>query len=296
MLDDVIEKTTFPLEEVRKASLATRKLGLGIMGFADLLIGLGIPYGDEASLVLAEEIMAFVARESRRASEALARERGPFPAYAGSRLAASGAPERRNATLNTVAPTGSLSILAGCSAGIEPIFAPVYRRRFLDGRETREVHPCFAAVLSERGLDDPGVLEAVAAAGHAQIEAIPEDLARLFVTAHQVPSRRHVEIQAAFQRHVDNAVSKTVNLPADACPEDVEEVFLLARRLGCKGITVYRDQSREGQVLSFLPDRITDSPTQPSRPGIDGSACPECGASLEITGPISVCYLCAYFC
>lgn len=332
MLDDIIDATTYPLAGVASATRATRKVGLGLMGFADLLIELGIPYGQEASLALAQRLMAFVAHESFSASEALARERGPFPAFATSRLAAQGVPMRRNATTNTIAPTGSISILAGSSAGIEPLFAPAYRRRFLDGREATEVHPLFARALVERGVDDPAVIHRVASAGHARVDGVPAELAELFVTAHQVPPERHVQIQAAFQRHVDNAVSKTVNLPREATPGDVEEIFRLARRLGCKGVTVYRDGSRKGQVLSFLPDQgdsgvgTSDKnarlafdepgalpgdagalpgglPGQPasypfravlSESFSDFSPCPECGAAMELTGPFRVCYACAH--
>lgn len=292
LLDDVIDTTHFPLPEVAKATLATRKVGLGLMGFADLLITLGIPYASDEALALGDRLMAFMARESHRASETLALTKGPFPAFAGSRIARRGDPPRRNATTNTIAPTGTISILAGCSAGIEPLFAPVYRRRFLDGRETLEVHPLFAERLSRRGLDRPELIERIAAAGHARVEGVPEDLARLFATAHEVPPHRHVEMQAAFQRHVDNSVSKTVNLPQDALAEEVEELFLLARRLECKGLTIYRDRSRDEQVLSSL----SDSPParEPSSTRRPGESCPSCGGVLEGSGPLIVCYRCAW--
>lgn len=292
LLDDVIDATCFPLPAVADATRATRKVGLGVMGFADLLIGLGIPYGSDASLALADRLMAFVATESRRASEALARVRGPFPAFAASQIAGRGDPPRRNATTNTIAPTGTLSILAGCSAGIEPLFAPAYRRRFLDGRETVEVHPLFEAALSAFGPHPAELLERVAAAGHAKVADVPEDLARLFVTAHEIPPTRHVEMQAAFQRHVDNSVSKTVNLPRRSTAEEVEALFGLARRLGCKGLTIYRDGSREDQVLSNTASPLANPAT--SRTLRAGEPCPDCGGHLEEASPFVVCYRCAW--
>jgi ribonucleoside-diphosphate reductase alpha chain len=325
LLDDVIDATAFPLPAVAEATRATRKIGLGVMGFADLLVELGIRYGEPESFALADRVMAHISRESRRASEALAASRGPFPAFAASPAAAAGAPPRRNATTNTIAPTGTLSILAGCSAGIEPLFAPAYERRFLDGRRQAEVHPLFARSLAERGLDDPALAERVAAAGRADVEGIPPELARLFVTAHQVPPPDHVRMQAAFQRHVDSSVSKTVNLPADTSPEQVAELMALAHALGCKGLTVYRDRSREKQVLCCgrspapapAPDGSPDTTAAPSTTAgargqrCDGDpadapsaatatedsaepTCPECGAPLEPAGPFLVCYRCAW--
>ncbi len=291
-LDNVIDTTAFPLAPVADATRATRKIGLGVMGFADLLASLGIPYDDDEALAVADRVMSYIAQESRRASERLAAARGPFPAFAASRDGLAGAPPRRNATTTTIAPTGTLSILAGCSAGIEPLFAPAYERRFLDGRQVAEVHPLFLDQLRAHGLDTPAVIERVAAAGRATVPGIPPALARLFVTAHEVPARRHVEIQAAFQRHVDNSVSKTVNLPEEASPEDVADLVLLAHRLGCKGLTVYRDGSRPDQVLS---SGATGSPDPGVAPAdAPDTACPDCGAPLQPAGPFQVCYRCAW--
>lgn len=289
-LDNVIDTTAFPMEQVAKATLATRKIGLGVMGFADLLIRLGIGYGEDRVLPLAREIMGHIAAEARRASEGLAAQRGPFPAFADGPGAADGERPRRNATLTTIAPTGTLSILAGCSAGIEPIFAPAYRRRFLDGQTADELHPLFAEHLKARGLHTDEVIRQVAEAGSARVGAIPDELRRLFVTAHEIPARRHVEIQAAFQQHVDNSVSKTVNLPADATVERVEEVIRLAHRLGCKGITVYRDASRSGQVLST---GASPKPFPTATPR-SNEICPACGAALARAGPFWFCGRCAW--
>jgi len=288
-LDNVIDTTAFPLPEVAEATGLSRKIGLGVMGFADLLIGLGVEYDSGRALTLATEVMSFIRRISLRSSEDLATTRGPFPAWDQSKSAAQGAPPRRNATLNTIAPTGTLSILAGCSAGIEPLFAPAYHRRFLDGDQTDEVHPLFAARLAEAGLVTDDLVRRVAQAGHARVEGIPADLARLFVTAHEVPARHHVAIQAAFQAHVDNSVSKTVNLPTDATVDDVAEVIRLAHSLGCKGITVYRDESRPGQVLSTpsADAQSQEDPPTPSQtatpktpPPTPPDVCPVCAAPL----------------
>jgi ribonucleoside-diphosphate reductase alpha chain len=294
LLDDVIETTTFPLPEVAEATRRSRKIGLGVMGFADLLVGLGLPYDDPRALDVAREVMSFIHRASRQASEALAAERGPFPAYAQSRIKARGEAPRRNATTNTIAPTGTLSILAGCSAGIEPLFAPAYHRRLLDGQELDEVHPLFAQRLAAAGLLSDALVRRVAAAGHARVEGVPPDLARLFVTAHEVPAPVHVAMQAAFQAHVDNSVSKTVNLPADATVEDVAAVIRQAHDLGCKGLTVYRDGSREGQVLSTAAQAATptleaDPPETPA-----ASACPDCGSTPSRAGRIQYCARCAW--
>jgi ribonucleoside-diphosphate reductase alpha chain len=278
-LDNVIDTTTFPLPEVADATARTRKIGLGVMGFADLLIRLGVGYDTPRGLALATEVMSFVRRESRRASENLARTRGPFPAYQTDDPENPGEIPRRNATTNTIAPTGTLSILAGCSAGIEPLFAPAYHRRFLDGEEADEVHPLFAERLEKLGLLTDDLVRRVAEAGHARVKGIPADLAQLLVTAHEVSPHHHVAIQAAFQDHVDNSVSKTVNLPADATEQDVAEVIRLAHSLGCKGITVYRDASRPGQVLSTASASAPGiTPASVPCPSEAPEACSVCGA------------------
>jgi ribonucleoside-diphosphate reductase alpha chain len=290
-LDDVIDVTAFPLPEVAAATRATRKVGLGIMGFADLLVALGLPYDDDRALAVADEVMGFVHAAARRASEALAAERGPFPAWADSAAAARGETPRRHATTTTIAPTGTLSILAGCSAGIEPLFAPVYRRRMLEDEEILEVHPTFQQRLAAAVADPEPLFRAVAEAGHAHVPGVPAAIARLFVTAHEVTPARHVEMQAAFQRHVDSAVAKTVNLPATATVADVAEVIRLAERLGCKGITVYRDGSRTGQVLT---SGLLSGPAPALAPAAGPVHCPACGAATARSGPIVYCPACAW--
>lgn len=250
-LDDVIDVNRFPLESIRVATTANRKIGLGIMGFADMLIRLGIPYGDPAAVAFASRLMRFIRRESLAASAGLARQRGVFPNFAGSIHAAAGR-KIRNATVNTIAPTGTISIIAGCSSGIEPLFAVSFVRNVLSGTRLFESHPLFERIARDRGFYSRELLAAVARRPSlAEVKGVPADVKRLFATAFDVTSRQHLEIQAAFQRHTDNAVSKTINLPADSTVEDVREIYLLAHRLKCKGITVYRYGSKPGQVLSL---------------------------------------------
>ncbi len=252
-LDNVIDVNRFPLPQIEEKTKKTRKIGLGVMGFADLLIKLGISYDSEQAVEIAEEVMRFICQESVAASAALARKRGNFPAYRGSVWDRPETPFMRNATTTTIAPTGSISIIAGCSSGIEPLFAVAYTRRVLDGTELREVHPLFRKALEERGFSKEKIdqiLEKALETGSVRhLEEVPEEVKRLFVTAFDIPPEQHLRIQAAFQRHVHNAVSKTINFPEEARQEDVRKVYLLAHELGLKGVTVYRYGSRPRQVL-----------------------------------------------
>ncbi|MBU1942703.1 MAG: vitamin B12-dependent ribonucleotide reductase [Actinobacteria bacterium] len=249
-LDNVIDASVYPLTEIAEVTRANRKIGLGVMGFADLLIRLGIPYDSEEALSTARELMFLIAGVAREASAALAVERGPFPNFERSTYAREGSPPLRNATTTTIAPTGSISIIAGCSSGIEPLFAVAYERRVLDGESLVEFHPEFLRIAKDRGLADDGVLDGVAAEGClGRVEGVPGDLKRLFASALEVAPEWHVSMQAAFQQNTDNAVSKTVNLPAEATVEDVEALYALAYELCCKGITIYRYGSRPAQVL-----------------------------------------------
>ena len=248
-LDNVIDANKYPLPEIEKVTKGNRKIGLGVMGFHDMLIRLGVRYDSEEAERVADEVMGFIQREAREASVELAGEKGAFPNFKDSIYAERGDPPLRNATLTTIAPTGTISIIAGCSSGIEPIFAVCYTRRILEGVFV-EVHPLFEEIAREEGFYSRELIERIAKAGSLrEIEEVPEKWRRLFVTAHEVPPEWHVRIQAAFQRHVDNAVSKTINLPNSATREDVEKVFMLAYELGVKGVTVYRDRCREEQVL-----------------------------------------------
>jgi len=249
-LDNCIHMSRYPLPQITEMVQGNRKIGLGVMGFADLLVRLGVPYDSPRALETAEEIMRFVRAEADRASIDLATERGPFPNLAGSISGRPDSPAYRNACRTTVAPTGTLSIIAGCSSGIEPIFALALERHVLDGARLVEVHPLFEQVARERGLWRADLLDRVAAAASLKSAAgLPAEVARVFVTAHDVDPKWHVRVQAAFQKHVDNAVSKTVNLPHDATPQDVADVYWMAYEMRCKGITVFRDRSRSRQVL-----------------------------------------------
>ena len=263
-LDNVIDVNRYPIPQIEEMTKRTRKIGLGVMGWADLLFQLGIPYNSEEALRLGERMMAFIQEKADAASEGLTQERGVFPAWEGSIYAAKGRRRRlRNSTRTTVAPTGTLSIIADCSGGIEPVFALAFtRQHYLDPKhpekvvQLREVNKHFERVAKEGGFHSRELLDTLAAGGSLQAQATaPEGVRRLFVTAHEVSPEWHVRMQAAFQRHTDNAVSKTVNFPHNATPEDVEKAYLLAYHEGCKGITIYRDQSREMQVLSHATVR-----------------------------------------
>ncbi len=271
-LDDCIQVSRYPLPRIAEMVMGNRKIGLGVMGFADMLLRLGVRYDSDKAVEVARDVMHFIRGEADRASAALAEERGPFPNLPGSIYDRPDSPAYRNACRTTVAPTGTLSIIAGCSSGIEPIFALTLQRRVLDGARLYEVHPIFEEVARARGFWSRDLVERVARAKTLhEVRGVPKDVADLFVTAHQVPPARHVEIQAAFQAYVDNAVSKTVNLPEDATPEDVDTIYRMAYELGCKGITVYRDKSRRGQVLSRAAaeaDEVEPPPLSCNRPGV----------------------------
>jgi ribonucleoside-diphosphate reductase alpha chain len=256
-LDNVIDVNRFPLPQIHDMTRATRKIGLGVMGFADLLIKLGIPYNSDKALETGEEIMKFISDESTRASEEIAEERGAFPAFEDSIYNRPDSPGVRNATRTTIAPTGTLSIIAGCSSGIEPLFALSYTRTILEGTQLAEAHPLFEETAKREGFYSKELMQEVARKGSTKdIEGIPDHVKSLFVTSHEITPEWHVRMQAAFQKYTDNAVSKTVNFPHDATVEDVAEVYRLAYELGCKGITIYRDRSRDRQVLSINHDEL----------------------------------------
>ncbi len=248
-LDNVIDVNSYPIKEIELMTLANRKIGLGVMGFADMLIKLGIPYDTEEALRVGEDVMKFIEEEGRRASVELAEARGSFPNFDRS-IWKDRYHAIRNATVTTIAPTGSISIIAGCSSGIEPIFAISFIRNVLGGTRLFETNPLFEMAAKERGFYSARLLEEIAKTGSVQgIEEIPEDIRKLFVTALDIRPEWHVKMQAVFQKHTDNAVSKTVNLPTDSTVEDVRKVYDLAWKLKCKGITVFRYGSKPEQVL-----------------------------------------------
>lgn len=254
-LDNVIDRSRFPIPRITETVKGNRKIGLGVMGWADMLIKLGIPYDSEEALKLAEEVMGFIDREGKEASQELAEKRGVFPNFEKSIYYRSGAPRLRNATITTIAPTGTLSIIAGCSSGIEPLFALIYERHVLDKTRLLEVNPLFERIAQKMGFYSSDLIEKIASRGSIRgMAEIPQEVQRIFPTAYDVTPEYHVRMQAAFQRHTDNAVSKTVNFPQKATVEDVRKVYILAFQEGCKGVTIYRDKSREEQVLS-IPEK-----------------------------------------
>ncbi|MFZ5811619.1 MAG: vitamin B12-dependent ribonucleotide reductase [Thermodesulfobacteriota bacterium] len=265
-LDDVIDASQYPLPVITDMVRTNRKIGLGIMGFADLLYRLDIPYDSPEALAMAGRIMGFVQTESRRASAELARERGPFPAYDRSVFAEKKQGPYRNATTTTIAPTGTLSIIAGCSSGIEPLFALCFSRNVMDGEKLVETNPYFLAAVHEAGLDVPEIIAEVARKGTvAHMENVPDSLRRVFVTAMDIDPLWHLRMQAAFQRHTDNAVSKTVNLPHTATLDDIAAIYRMAYELGCKGVTVYRDGCKTAQVLCTGEAGQDEAPKAASR-------------------------------
>ena len=248
-LDNVIDLNKYPLPAIEKMTKSNRKIGLGIMGFADLLIKLKIPYNSKEALNTAEKIMSFVQEKGRDESSKLAKERGVFPNFKGSIY--DGVLDVRNATITTIAPTGTLSMIAGCSSGIEPLFSLVYEKNVLDGRKFLEIHPEFLKVAKEENFYSEELMKTIMKNGSIlNIKEIPESTRNIFVTTHDIDFKTHVDIQATFQKYTDNAVSKTINFKHDTTVEEVESAYRLAYELNCKGVTVYRDGSRENQVMT----------------------------------------------
>ena len=250
-LDNVVEVNKYPLPEIATMTYANRKIGLGVMGWADMLILLGIPYDAEEAVGMARKVMQFINDAGHDASRNLAQKRGQFPNFTGSLFEQRGEPPIRNATVTTIAPTGTISIIASTSSGVEPIFAISYVRQVMDDDILVEVHPIFEKIARERGFYSLELMQRIARYGTIQgMDDIPVDVQKLFVTAHDISPEVHIKMQAAFQKYTDNAVSKTVNFSNGATVDDVATVFELAYQLDCKGVTIYRDGSRDKQVLS----------------------------------------------
>ncbi len=272
-LDNVIDVNKYPLREIEEITNANRKIGIGVMGFADMLVQLGIPYDSEEALKKGEKIMSFIQEKSHAASEKLADERGAFPNFPGSIY--KNKKPLRNSTVTTVAPTGTISIIAGCSSGIEPLFAVSFVRNVMEGTKLLEVNPYFEAVAKERGFYSEELMMRIAKQGTlAGIEEVPEDVKRVFVTAFDIAPEWHVRMQAAFQKYTDNAVSKTINFPNDVDIKEVEKAYMLAYELKCKGITVYRYGSKAQQVL-YLGD-VTDKYVSADAEYAGGCPAPVC--------------------
>lgn len=331
-LDNVIDMSKYPLPQIEEMVSNNRKIGLGVMGWADLLIMLGIPYDTQEAVELGEKLMKFMSDESNKMSQELAEDRGQFANYEGSIFDKPNAPKMRNATTNTIAPTGTISIIAGCSSGIEPLFAISYIRNVMDDNELIEGNQLFEMVARREGFFSEELMKKIAESGGVQgLEEVPEKWQRVFVVSHDITPEWHLKMQASFQRHTDNAVSKTVNFPNDATTEDIDKVYVMAYRFGCKGVTIYRDRSRETQVLNIAKvnqkkekktfsydyaDLVSNGDEMPkvkieSRDEHEQEApmekvkvpaahshvievCPDCKTSMEIKEGCSTCPKCGY--
>ncbi|MFH0952001.1 MAG: vitamin B12-dependent ribonucleotide reductase [Patescibacteria group bacterium] len=264
-LDNVIEMNNFPIPQIKEKTLKNRRIGLGVMGYADMLIALGIPYNSEEAYDLGKKVMGFIDKEAKLASAELGRQRGNFPAYAGSVYDKDNQP-MRNVARTTIAPTGTISMIADCSSGIEPLFAVVFTKTVMDGTALLYIHPQFSKIAKKEGWYSQELMEKIAQEGSiAHIDEIPERVKKIFVTAHDITPREHILTQAAFQKSVDNAISKTVNFSKEATENDVAEAYQMAYDLDCKGVTIFRDGSRDQQVLTTgkteLQGKKTESKT-----------------------------------
>jgi ribonucleoside-diphosphate reductase alpha chain len=289
-LDNVIDMNKYPIKKIEEMTKGNRKVGLGVMGFADMLLKLSIPYNSEEAVELGGKLMKFISHHAKRASSLLAVERGVFPNFEGSIYDTPDGLRLRNATTTTIAPTGTLSIIANCSSGIEPVFGIVYIRNVMDKNELLEINPVFQKLAQEAGFYSEDLMRKIAKEGGIHnINEVPENIRRVFVTAHDIAPEWHIRMQAGFQAFTDNAVSKTVNFPHEATKEDIARVYLLAYKSGCKGVTVYRDRSREDQVLNIekvekvsLPEKISPRPRPAVTVGTTSKITTGCG-NLYVT-------------
>ena len=272
-LDNVIEVNKYPLDLIEERTKATRKVGLGVMGFADMLFRLGVPYNSEEGIALAEELMSFIQERSHAASEKLAVTRGAFPLFETSTLA-TGKPIR-NGTCTTIAPTGTISILCDASSGVEPLFALAFVRNVMDRDSLPQADAYFEEVAKLEGFYSSDLMRRIAQEGTlAHIDEVPDHIKRVFVTAHDISPEYHIRMQAAFQKYTDNAVSKTVNFSSEATREEVATVYRLAYSLGCKGVTIYRDGSRNEQVLTVGTGSAKEAPAAAPAPAVNSRITP----------------------
>ncbi|MFH0714249.1 MAG: adenosylcobalamin-dependent ribonucleoside-diphosphate reductase, partial [Candidatus Diapherotrites archaeon] len=300
-LDNVIDMNNYPLPEIEQMTKhGTRKIGLGVMGWAESLYMLDLPYNSEKAVQLADKLMGFIRKEADAKSIELAEKRGPFPAFEESTLNKPGAPKFRNATRCCIAPTGEISMIADTSGGIEPVFALSFVKRVLDGQDFLYLNDTFKKTAQERGFFSEQLAEEITNKGSiAHIESIPEDARKTFVVAFDIAPEWHVRMQAAFQKHVDLAVSKTINFPQDATIEDVEKTYMMAYDLGCKGITIYRDKSRQEQILNIEGAPKSTAPVQTVDPGLESpsqevNTCPKCSTKLVMQEGCASCPSCGY--
>ncbi|HNT29800.1 MAG TPA: adenosylcobalamin-dependent ribonucleoside-diphosphate reductase, partial [bacterium] len=300
-LDDVIDVCRYPLDAVDRMVKGNRKIGLGLMGWADMLVALRIGYNSKEARSLAESLMQEIHAAALEKSRKLGREKGSFPNFKGSLWEQKGEKYLRNATLTTIAPTGSISMISGVSYGIEPLFALAFYKEALGGMKLPEINPVLEKMLEQEGLLGNGLMDKILKYGTIQhLEEIPKRIRDIFVTAHDLTYRDHIEMQAAFQKHTDNAVSKTVNLPHSATVSDVEDAYKLAWRLGCKGMTIYRDGSRDTQVLNIGLDKKPTFDDDHGRPAVEPGTskrmenCPQCGAKVTYQEGCISCLSCGF--
>lgn len=298
MLDDVVTVCEYPLKKVRDVVRSNRKIGLGVMGWADMLVKLGIAYDSEEALKLARKLAKFIRDVSWKQSEKIGKEKGSFPNFEGSIWQKRGYKYFRNATVTTIAPTGTISLVAGCSGGIEPHFALAYYRKSMGKYDLPEVNnDLVKAIKYVNGLYSDELMEEIAERGSIHsLNKIPSKIRRVYVTSMDITPESHVKMQAAWQKYTDNAVSKTINMPASATVDDVVSVFMLASELGCKGITIYRDGSRDEQVLNVgraSSKMETNKMLKVGNSGI-GNECPNCGGKLTMEEGCKKCYSCGF--
>lgn len=302
-LDDVIDVCSYPVEEIELMTRRTRKIGLGVMGFADLLVNLGIAYASNAGLKIGEKMSKFLQNVARDESRKLGEKRGSFPAFKGSLWEKQGYKQMRNSTVNTVAPTGTISIIAGCSSGIEPLFALSYVRKNIldvDNTEMLEVNKFFEKTARQRKFYSKQLMREISETGGINdLKGVPKEIREVFAVSHEIDWLWHVKMQAVWQKHIDAAVSKTINMSNSATPDDVREAYMLAYESGCKGITVYRDRSKGRQVLNVGSGASSQPMVDDQRKWVgNGYAqeemCPECGGEVIFKEGCAICLACGY--